>query len=177
MNDHSADLIAFLRNLRAVREYTAEPISDDALRDVLEVGRWSGSASNRQPAEVVVVRDPAIMSRLAEGGVRAATGAALVLLIVTAGEPERKDLEVFDEGRLAERLMLAAKAHGLGANVSTLKGEAPESVMRALGIPPERRVWTVVTVGHIDQAARRARTQSPAPGRKPAAEFSHWDRY
>jgi nitroreductase len=177
MSSHSADQIAFLRNLRAVREYTSDPVSDDAIRDILEVGRWSGSASNRQPAEVVVVRDKGVMQQIAEGGVRPAGGAALALVIVTAGDPERKDLEVFDEGRLVERLLLAARAHGLGGNVGTLKGDGPATIKRALGIPAERRIWTVVTLGHIDREARRARPASPTAGRKPMDEFAHWDRF
>jgi nitroreductase len=177
MSQHSADLIKFLRSLRAVREYTPEPIPDDALRDILEVGRWSGSASNRQPVELVVVRDKETLQQITTHGVRAAAGAPLALLIVTPGDPERKDLEVFDDGRLVERLLLAAKAHGLGSNVSTLKGEGPTVIKQALGIPAERRVWTVVTIGHIDQEARMARVQGPTAGRKPAAEFVHWDRY
>jgi len=177
MNQQSGNLIKFLRSLRAVREYTSEPIPDDVIGDLLEVARWSGSASNRQPVELVVVRDKEILQQITAHGVRAAAGAPVALLIVTPGDSERKDLEVFDDGRLVERLLLAAKAHGLGSNVSTLKGEGPHVIKQALGIPAERRVWTVVTIGHIDQEARKARAQSLAAGRKPAAEFVHWDRY
>lgn len=177
MAEQSATLTRFLRTLRAVREYTPEPIADDVVEDILEVGRWSGSASNRQPAEIVVVRDPAVKQQIAEGGVRAAAGAALALVLVTAGNPETRDLEILDEGRLIERLLLAAKAHGLGANIGTLKGDGPNVIREALGIPAERRVWTVVTLGHIDLQARRARAKSPTAGRKPMEEFAHWDRY
>lgn len=177
MTQHSADLITFLRGLRAVREYTSEPVPDEALQDIIEVGRWSGSASNRQPVELVVVRDKAILQTITEHGVRAAAGAPVALLIVTPGDPERRDLEIFDDGRLVERLLLAARAHGLGGNISTLKGDGPDVVKQALGIPADRRIWTVVTIGKIDHEARKARAQSPMAGRKPAAEFVHWDRY
>jgi len=177
MSGSSAELIEFLRSLRAVREYTAQPVADEALRDILEVGRWSGSASNNQPAEVVVVRDPEVKRKMSEGGVRAAAGAAVALVIVTPGDAERHDLEVFDDGRLVERLLLAASAHGLGSNIGTLKGEGPNVVKQALGIPAERRVWTVITLGHTDEAAVKARTRNPKAGRKPASEFVHQDRY
>jgi len=173
----SSDLITFLRTLRAVREYTAEPVADDVLRDILEVGRWTGTASNRQHAELVVVRDKAVLQQMTENGVRAAAGAALALVTVTAGNPDYRDLEIFDEGRVVERLLLAARAHGLGANIGTLKGEGPNLIKQALGIPAERRAWSVVTIGHIDREARRARPQSPTAGRRPLEEFAHWDRY
>ncbi len=177
MSGQAADYLSFLRRLRAVREYTAEPVAEAALRDILEVGRWSGSASNRQPAEVVVVRDPAVLRQISEHGVRAAAAAPVALVIVSPGAPERRELEVFDEARLVERLLLAAWAHGLGSNISTLKDQGPEVIRQALGIPAGRRLWTVVTIGHIDHAARQVRPANPNAGRKPAGEFAHWDRY
>src|SRR6478609_2429165 len=148
MSEQAGELIRFLRGLRAVREYTPEPVPDEVVREILEVGRWAGSASNRQPTELVVVRDRPILQLLAEHGVRAAAGAPLALVVITAGDAERSELELFDNGRLVERLLLAARAHGLGSNVSTLKGEGPTLIKQALGIPAQRRVWTVVTLGH-----------------------------
>jgi nitroreductase len=177
MSEETNDRIRFLRSLRAVREYTSEPVPDDVVRDILDVARWSGSASNKQPVEIVVVRDAAMKQKIAENGVRPAAGAALAFVVVTPGDPDMRELEAFDDGRLVERMLLAAKAHGLGGNIGTLKGEGPEVMKQALGIPPERRARSVVTIGHIDEAARRARTPSPTPGRKPLEQFVHWDRY
>ncbi len=177
MSEQSDDLIKFLRNLRAVREYTSEAVSQDVIEKILEVGRWAGSASNWQPSEIVVVRDRGVLQLIGENGARPAGGAAAALLIVTAGDKERSDLESFDTGRLVERLLLAAKAVGLGANIATIKGEGPEIVKRTLGIPADRRVWTVVTIGHIDREARKARPQNPTAGRKTNDQFVHWDRY
>jgi nitroreductase len=177
MSMSAAEAISFLRTLRAVREYTSEPVADDVVDDLIEVARWSGSASNKQPVELIVVRDQAVKQAITENGVRAAAGAPLAFVIVTPGDPDRKDLEVFDDGRLVERLMLAASAHGLGSNIGTLKGEGPNVIKQALGIPSERRVWTVVTIGHTDEAAFKARARNPNPGRKPLGQFAHFDRY
>jgi hypothetical protein len=38
-------------------------------------------------------------------------------------------------------------------------------------------VRSVVTIGYVDEAARKARATSPTAGRKPASDFAHWDRY
>jgi nitroreductase len=177
MNQQSTDKIRFLRGLRAVRDYTPDAIPEAVLRDILEVGRWSGSASNVQGTELVVVRDPEIKQRMSELGARPAAGAAVVLVVVTPGEDTRRDLELFDNGRLVERLLLAAKAHGLGGNIATLKEDGPSIIKEALGIPPARRIWTVVTLGYPDKAAHKARPKSPTAGRKPSGEFVHRDRY
>lgn len=176
MSQEAMDRIRFLRRARQVRDFQPEPVPDDALADILEVGRWSGSANNRQTSEVVVVRDPEARQTLSAGGANTAAKAAVALVIVTLGDPAREELEVFDEGRMSERLLLAASALGLGASITTLKGEGPAATKQALGIPAERRVKTVVAVGVADDAAIRAKPKNPQP-RKPISEFAHWDHY
>ena len=173
----TAELVKFIRGLRAVREYTPEPIDEAVLRDIVEVGRWSGSASNKQPTELIVVRDRAVLTQIGDSGVRPAGAAAVALVVITPGDPETSDLELFDAGRLVERLLLAARAHGLGSNIGTLKGDGIEAVKKTLGVPPQRRTWTVVTIGHTDVAARKARPANPTAGRKADSDFVHWDRY
>ena len=176
MSEPAGGRIEFLRTLRSVRDYLADPVPPAALDDVLKVGRWSGSASNRQTWEIVIVRDPAAKQKLGEWGAGPAAKAALALVIVTPGDVERAELEMFDDGRLAERLLLAAHAHGLGSCVAFLKGEGPANTKALLGIPPERRVRSVVAIGVTDQAARAARPKNPQP-RKPIGELVHWDRF
>ncbi len=176
MSTTANEITRFLRKVRQVRDYQPEPVPEDVLVDILEVGRWSGSASNRQTSEVVVVRDPDARQVLATGGASMASRAGAVLVIVTQGDPERQELEIFDEGRMAERLLLAAAAHGLGSAIATLKGDGPAAVKRLLGIPTERRVRTVVAVGVADRDAIRARPKNPQP-RKPLEQYAHWDRY
>jgi nitroreductase len=176
MSEQAKDRIAFLRRLRTVRDFTPDPVAEDALRDVLEVGRWTGTANNRQPAEVVVVRDPVARRKLLEYGANTAAGAAAALVIVTAGDPARAEMETFDEGRNAERMQLAAAAHGLGAGVTWLKGEGPERAKELLGIPREKRVRTVVSIGTRDEAATRAKPRNPQP-RREIDEFARWERY
>lgn len=51
------DRIDFLHGLRAVQHFRPEPAPPAVIDDILEVARWSGSASNRQPWELVVIRD------------------------------------------------------------------------------------------------------------------------
>jgi nitroreductase len=171
MSQAPDEQLRFLRRLRAVKDYMPEPIPQRAIEDILEVGRWSASGSNRQPWDVVVVRDPAVKEQFGEWGARPAATAAVVLLLVTAGPQS-----AFDEGRLAERLCLAAAAHGLGSTVATLKNEGPDATKQLLGIPEDRRVVTVVAIGYPDTVARRARPKVAQP-RKPMDEFVHWDRF
>jgi len=166
------DLLKLMRNLRAVREYTADPVDEKTINAILEVGRWTGNGSNRQPTDIVVVRDPEIKQKMGGWGAKPAATAAVVLLLVT-----QDDAGGMDEGRYAERLALAAKALGLGSCLATLKNEGPDEIKKLLGIPDDRRARALVAIGHVDLAARKTLPKNPKGGRKPLAEFAHWDRY
>ena len=50
------DRLSFLRTLRAVRSFRPDPVPEEVVDDILEVARWSGSASNKQPWEILVIR-------------------------------------------------------------------------------------------------------------------------
>ena len=171
MSPSSEERIRFLRRLRAIKQFTDEAVPQPVIEEILEVGRWSGSGANRQPWEVVVVRDPEVKRKFSEWGANPAATAAVVFLIVSTS-----DGAAFDEGRLAERLLLGAAAHGLGSTVATLKNEGPASAKDLLGIPQDRRAMTIVAIGHTDREVRRARPVNPQP-RKPMDQFAHWDRF
>ncbi|MBV9119584.1 MAG: nitroreductase family protein [Chloroflexi bacterium] len=168
--------IKLLRGLRAVREFLPQAVDATLVDQIVEVGRWSGSASNTQPTEVIVVRDYGSRQRLMDWGVNHAGGAPVTLVIVTSGNVERRDLELYDEGRLSERLCLAASALGLGSCIGWLKADGPERAKDLLGIPVDRRVVTVISVGYTDVAKRQARARNEKP-RKPSSEFVHYERF
>jgi nitroreductase len=160
----------FLRSLRAIRQYEPRPVPEDVVSDILEVARWSGSASNQQPAEIVVVRDGATLKALAglEGYVGHLAGAPLGMVIVMPGKWEEG--EVFDEGRLSERIMLAGLAHGLGSSIGWFGDNGSHEARRLLNVPPGRRLRTAIALGYPATKPRRGR-------RKPPERLVHWERY
>jgi nitroreductase len=172
MTESATDLTKFLRGLRAVREFTPEPVSDEILDDILDVARWTSTGGNRQGTEIVVITDPGVKQKMGDWGARPAADAAVVFLLVTSAEAG-----ILDEGRIAERLALAARAHGLGSVLATLKNEGPAEIKTLLGIPDAMRAVAVVPIGHIDRAARQALPKNPNGGRKPLEQFAHRGRY
>ena len=54
------DLSEVMRTAGAAREFTAEPVDDGVLHQILDHARFAPSGGNRQGWGVVVVRDPAI---------------------------------------------------------------------------------------------------------------------
>lgn len=173
-------MIELMRGLRAVRQLRSDPIDDAILHDILEVARWSGSAGNRQPWEFVVIRNRGLLQQLSriEGAVadhlaNAAVGVAIVM------HPEMPDLDGYDEGRVAERILLAARAFGLGAAVGHFTGPgvtwgASTEAKRLLHIPAALQVREMISIGH--PAEQLQKSPNPA-GRRPLAELVHWDQY
>ena len=169
------DRIAFLRSLRAVRSFRRDPVPQEVVDGILEVARWSGSASNRQPWELVVIRDRETLGALAsvEGYARHLRGAPLGIVLVMAGE--RTEQETYDEGRLTERIMLAALAYGVGSSIGWIVGGGRVAAKEILGIPESRTVRTTISLGYPDEEAQRhART---GQARKPLSKIVHEERY
>jgi nitroreductase len=155
------DAISVLKTLRAVRQFTDQPLPPDAVRDNFDVIRWSGNASNRQQFEVLWVEDRELLRDLArcEGHAGHLEGAAAGVVIVTW--MARDELNAFDEGRLAERIMLAAHAHGLGSSIGWLAGQGREEAKRLLEVSAERTVRTAVSIGHPAPGASRGGRRRP----------------
>src|SRR5258708_4314638 len=122
------NIIALLKRLRAVRQFRPDPVPQEIVNAVLEVARWSGSASNRQPWEFVLIRNRETLQALAalEGYAPHLAGAALGIVLVMASEQGQVEQETYDEGRLSERIMLAAAAYDVGSSIGwfTASGRA-----------------------------------------------------
>lgn len=60
------DLRHALRTTGAIREFTADDVSDDDLRGILDDARFAPSGGNRQAWHVVAVKDEAVKQRIRE---------------------------------------------------------------------------------------------------------------
>ena len=171
---HANETIDVMVGLRAVRELLPDPIPDDVLSDILDVFRWSGSSRNRQPWNLIVVTDRGDLETLAQisgGNAAHAANAGAALVIVMDGVSETE--ETHDDGRLSERLMLAAKAHGLGGAIGWFNSPDKQAAAKDfLSVPPERTLRTLISIGRTDDAARAARGLKP-DARKPLDEIVH----
>jgi nitroreductase len=172
------DCISLLKSLRAVRQFRPDPIPEEVVQNLLEVARWSGSASNRQPWELIIIRNRQTLQALAklEGYAEHLAGAAMGIVLVMAGDRGQVEQETFDEGRLSERIMLAAATFGVGSSVGWFKGKGVTEAKRILGIPEQRLVRTAISLGYPDKEALRNRPK-PAQARKPLSEIVHEERY
>jgi nitroreductase len=165
----------FIRELRQTRTFTDQAVPESIVQDLLQIARWSGSSKNTQPWEFLVVRDPERIATISEFGAfsKFLKGAPLVIVLVFNGESPRS--ESYDEGRVSERLMLAAKAYGLGSGTGWWgTEEGSTQVKQVLGIPTGKSVVSSVAIGY---PAPRDSRPGVALGRKPLAEIVHYETY
>ncbi|OLF05372.1 hypothetical protein BLA60_36750 [Actinophytocola xinjiangensis] len=185
--DLARDRIRFLRELRSVRRFQDRPVPPEVIADLLEVARWTGSSVNRQPWEFVVVLTSGTRVALESAGGtpgHAPLADAPLAIAVVLDAPRA----AFDGGRVCERLLLAASAHGLGASLVGFSGDAEARAKEILGVPARRLMTRVVIAGYpageragLVSAERGVDTRLPLGtlpvGRRHLAEIVYRERY
>ena len=174
--DSSSDLVRSLIRTRQYREFTSEPVSEELLRAILEVARWTGSGGNSQPWRFVIVRDEPTLRRMAEIGMpqtRSLQTAMAALAISLPNDPESEVITAYDEGRVSERVLIAASILGLGAGIGWVRGQFRGEMDRVLGVGDDRFVRTIIAIGHPTEAARAPRS-APGQARLPLDQLVAW---
>jgi nitroreductase len=159
-----------LRRTRQVREFTDEPVDEPAIQAILEVARWTGSGANRQPWTFVIVRDPAVRQRIAEVAPHAAHVGKAPVAIAIAMDGTAPQWDDYDEGRVAERILIAATALGLGGGIGLANGPERAEVGALLDVRAPSSIRTLISIGRPSEAALRRHT-GPGTGRRPLAEL------
>ncbi|MFD1150930.1 malonic semialdehyde reductase [Saccharothrix hoggarensis] len=177
---HEAQDLLF-REARTANAFTAEPVTDEQLREVYELVKWGPTAMNSQPLRVVFVRGEDAKARLAphmSQGNRAKTLAAPVTAILAADTDFHEHLartfphypgakDVFaDDARRAEAAKTSAllqagyfivgvRAAGLAAG--PMSGFDAEGVRREFFDGTHQLPLIVVNIGHPDHSGTHPR--------------------
>jgi nitroreductase len=158
-----------IRTILTVRSYQAKPVPDDVLRRILEAGRLSGSASNRQPWHFIVVQDRDTVRKIAAVARTGPYVAQAPLVIVVAIDKSIR-FAVSDASRAIQCMFLAAWADGVGSNWVGF-GEM-DGAKDLLNIPADLEVLAVLPFGYPVAALGRGRKK-----RKSLAEIAHRERF
>lgn len=168
------DVMAAIRGKRAVRQFSDRPIEDDVLAEILDAGRLAGSAKNMQPWHFIVVRDRERLAALSTYGAYAGhlAGASVGVVLVSV-PPEVRWSIMFDLGRAAQNMQLAAWSLGVGSVMATIY--EPERARALLGFPEEYTVRAAMSFGYpqSDPGARPPRKS----GRRGVDDVIHWERW
>lgn len=171
----NANALEAVRTVRQVRQYIPGDVSDEQLNQILEIARWTGSSRNTQPWQFVIVRDKATLKKLSElrPNITWVADGALAIAIVMPGQNVVH--EAYDEGRVSERIMVAARMLGLGAGTAWFAEN--EGVAKSLlGVPDDMTLHSVMVVGPYE-TAKDPRPTGPQPGRKPLSELVSYETF
>lgn len=173
------DAVKPLLRVRQTREFTSEPVTPEELDAIADAARWSGSSQNKQPWRFITIRDPDTLRRIAEAGLpstRSLTTAPAAIAVVLPGEPKGGVGHTYDEGRAAERMLIAASFIGLSAGIAWINAEARSVVADALRLPDDRFVRTMIAIGHPTPKARAAKS-ARGQARLPRSKTVHAERW
>jgi nitroreductase len=178
---HASEMIAEMNRLRQVRQYRPDPVPDEVVDQLLEVARWTGSSQNTQPWHFIVIDDREKLYRISRfrDRINWVADAPMAIAIVLDGKNPTGDL--YDEGRVTERLMIAARLLGYGSGTAWFGGTSgdPESEAEArelLGIPNDKVTRSIVVIGPAISAVDPRPDRNP-PGRRPLSELVSHNRY
>jgi nitroreductase len=172
--DHLRPLI----RTRQYRLFTEEPVAEAHLAALVEVARWSGSSRNSQPWRFIVLRDVALIRALGEAGHPQTRSLHTAMAAIAISMPQDDSKGVgyaYDEGRVAERILIGASMLGLGAGIAWILPAVRPRAAELIGLPDDRFVRTIMAIGH-PSAEGRAPKSAPGEARLPREELVDWRR-
>jgi nitroreductase len=171
------EVLEQINKVRQVRQYEPNPVPDDVVTQLLEIARWTGSSRNTQPWHFIVVDDRDKLKAISElrTPINWVAESSLAIAIVLDGN--NVPGEAYDEGRVTERIMIAAHLLGLGAGTAWYGDEdLQKKGKEILGIPEERTARSVVAIGHRI-SAKDPRPNPAMSGRHPLSEIVSYNTF
>ena len=174
-------LLQTMRRRRVTRSFTPDPVPDEALRQIVEAGRWATSGGNRYPHRFMVVRDPERIRlvRSASPGMLPLPPALIAILVDTeqAGADSMKvevePMHWVDVGTAAMNMMTMAQALGVGSCPVTSFSKAGVSTM--LELPPHLVPEFLLILGYPAPGKRATNPNAPRP--VTARDLTYWERF
>ncbi len=165
------DVEQAINRLRVVRELRPDSLPDEDVRAILEAGRRTDSSKNLQRWQFITVRDRSRLEELSKVGRYAGhlAGASVGIALVTPEleSPPAARSVMWDVGRAAQNMTLAAWARGIGSAPATVY---EQDVCRGiLGYPEDQRCEYILSFGYPADPSDLTRPLR-AGGRRPLEE-------
>ena len=156
-------MLDIIKSRRSIRKFTQQTVTDEIIREVIEMGVWAPSGLNNQPWKFVVVRDAQTMEELSGQTryshiVKGAPVCIAVFLDRSQSYDYVKDVQAV--GACIQNMLLTIHHLGLGAVWLGEILKNKEAVAALLGVPGDMELMAVVALGHPAEA-RKAGTRKP----------------
>jgi nitroreductase len=156
IKEETMDVAAAIRGRRSVRSYTTQEVEQEKIEQVIEAGRLSPSANNRQEWKFIVVKDPETKKKLVRAAMNQSfIGQAPVVLAACATESEKVMMcghptYAVDVSIAFAYMLLQAYELGLGTCwIGAFNEEEVKSILR---VPRNVRVVALSPLGYAAAA-------------------------
>jgi nitroreductase len=200
MTHENMSLFDAIHSQRAIRHFSEQPVSDEAVETILNAAVRAPSGGNRQPWRFVVLRDADLKRRLGQWYLAAWRAATAAMEVLT--QPYRHGADLAQQmatvpvlilacidhaevgsGRgsvtrgasiypAVQNLMLAARALGLGTVLTTLHTQYESEIKALLQIPDTVETAALIPVGYPAEGVRFGRAR-----RRPLSEVVFHERW
>ena len=166
------DAMEALFSRRSIRKYTAGPITEEVLKELLEAAMSAPSAGNQQSWHFIIINDREILDEVPSFHPHSLMLREAPVAILVCGDLKLErhvGYWVQDCAAATENLLLAAHAQGLGAVWLGIfpREERVEGLRKLLGIPNNVVPFSLVPVGVP------AESKPPRSDRYNAAKIHH----
>lgn len=171
------DTIKAVRTIRVVRSYASKPLADEEVRAVADAARKTGSSKNVQLWDFITIRDREALTRLSGVTPNARhlpDAGAAIALVIDAPNPDYPRSVLWDLGRAAQNIMLAAWGMGIGSCPITVREFALAADV--LGLPPDKECQYIIALGWPADPEDLSRPPR-AGGRKDYDDVVHRERW
>jgi nitroreductase len=152
-----------IRTVLAVRAFDEnKPVPDELVDKIIEAGRLTASAMNKQPWHFILIKDRERMSELGSlirSGPYVSSAAFAVAVAV-----ERSPLAISDGSRAVQDMVLTAWSEGVGSNWVGFIGMLDE-VAETLKVPEDLQLLAIVPFGYPAKPVGKGKKQ-----RRPSAD-------
>ncbi len=109
------EFLEFLKQRRSIRIYQDKMIPDKEIEMILEAGRWTPSASNRQPWEFIVIKNKEFLKKIADIAIFGKFLMKAPVAIAIIGKiRENPNWYIQDTSLVSMQMMLMAWTLGIG---------------------------------------------------------------
>lgn len=164
-------MIDAIQSRRSIRKYKDQSVDDETLLKIIDCGRLAPSDSNTQPWNFIIVRSEEMRTKLAHvsheqdwmlgapvfivcvADIRVATSETGPLDINEETPGIGPKQIILDTAIAGENIVLAAEAMGLGT--CWVSWFIQEEIRPVLGIPSDKYVVAILTMGYKDQTPKQ----------------------
>ena len=141
------DVMTAIRTRRSIRKYKSRSVEKEKIRKILEAGRLSPSAKNRQPWHFIAVTDSQIKKELSKWLFTRHIKNSPVTIVGCAktGILDRK-WSIIGTSIALQNMVIAAWALGIGS--CWIGGFKEDRVKQLLRIPGKQKIVALVTFGY-----------------------------